>query len=131
MGCMMKLQRAINYGSYNWLSVRQLINGDLQISMSEENRQSLQNESDENEYEWPDLWEVLEPMLCNGFDWVDPVWIAALTESPIIGIIDGDPYGDLDNVNWDTSKVWWYPNYQIRNPIEDLIDYGELIFSAQ
>ncbi len=57
-----------------------------------------------------------------------PEWIGALTDSPIFSDeLDYDG-GDTDTVSH-VGRVWWFPDYQILDPMQILLDTGEVIFT--
>lgn len=56
-----------------------------------------------------------------------PEWIGALTSAPIFSDeLDYDG-GDTDTVSH-VGRVWWFPDYQILDPMRILLDTGEVIF---
>lgn len=57
-----------------------------------------------------------------------PEWIGALTDAPIFS--DELDYcgGDSDRVR-SVGRVWWFPDYQILDPMQILLDTGEVIFA--
>ena len=64
--------------------------------------------------------------LGNGWDEIMPEKISALTDSPIIGKgVCWDEEGDIEDV----ESVYWYPNYQIKNPWTELLINGEVFFT--
>lgn len=76
-----------------------------------------------------DIYDVLESSGALGDGWclVSPEDIGALTDAPIIGYgIDVD---DRGNYSLRGSWVWWYPDYAITDPLEELKKNGEVIFS--
>lgn len=65
--------------------------------------------------------EVAERLAENGFLFCDPSNFGALTDSPIIA--DGQPdYAE---------NIWWYPNYQITDPWQELKDRGRVFFDPE
>jgi hypothetical protein len=129
----MKLQKAINYGQYGEFFIRELINGDLQVSISEENRLELAAYSEENEYEFPNLYEYFEDSLeylagNSDFEFMDGQYqsVLACWGGPVITKNMPDP--DCDDFS--EVKVWAYEQYALRLEIEDLIEFGEVIYKA-
>ena len=61
------------------------------------------------------LSDLLEWQMCNGWEWVNPEDIGALTASPIIRSPDG--------------KVYWFPNYAVTCELEELLEHGEVQFN--
>lgn len=71
------------------------------------------------------MHDILEPLTCNSdIEWVAPEEINALTDAPILGTVTRDDMGEITEVH----AIWWYPNYAIRSPLEDLRDDGFTIF---
>ena len=65
--------------------------------------------------------------LGNGWDEIMPEHIGALTDSPIIGYnigYDEDGFAEI----FKDSKVYWYPNYMIKDPWKVLLKKGEVFF---
>ena len=74
------------------------------------------------------LWQLLEDHLCNGLEWVKPEDIAALTDSPIFSdVVEQDDDGIVTACDY----VWWYPDYQIKNPVAELFEHGTIMFSFE
>ena len=68
---------------------------------------------------------IVECPLCNGLSIVPPEDIGAFTSSLIFSDSSKD-----DEDKWPNDmKVWWYPNYQVRSPVEDLLEYGHCEFA--
>ena len=103
-----------------------LANGNLEISVDIPEQQSLKFEQ-ENNPSFPSddfMYDLLEPLTCNSeLEWIQPEEISALTSAPILGTRN-DIGTSQDNVD----KVWWFPNYAVRNVQQDLADYGVAIF---
>lgn len=75
------------------------------------------------------LWLLMEDHLCNGFDWISPEEIGALTSSPIFSnSVVCDPE---DNHIVECDYVWWYPQYEVYSPVEELLKHGEVTFTYQ
>lgn len=97
------------------------------------------------------LFEALEPLLANSeLDWVAPEITGDLTSAPILGVMgepvpsnDGPPnhppaYGWTQTAHglpWDEWTPilmrWGYADYQIRSPLQDLLEYGKVTFASQ
>lgn len=56
---------------------------------------------------------------------LEPEEIGALTASPILGKFRMERWGTFKNI----THVWWYPNYAIRGPLDDLLRDGFCIFT--
>ena len=70
---------------------------------------------------------LLEDHLASGWDYVAPEDIGALTAAPILS----------DNVLWDDAgdvaaveRVYWYPDYQIHDEIEELREKLVIMFQG-
>ena len=84
-------------------------------------------------------YEILEPVITNGFEMFSACDFGELSEMPFIGLLVRLPEEDaylnyhekfwhLGGVDWDKSKVWCYPEYQIRSFVDDLIENGQTKF---
>src|SRR5579872_232493 len=59
------------------------------------------------------LGEVIEWQLGNGWSWVRPEDISALTDAPILSDdIEYNDHGDVVSV----GAVYWYPQYDVTDP---------------
>jgi hypothetical protein len=72
------------------------------------------------------LIELLEEHLVNGLEQVHPEEIGALTDSLIFSdVVERDE----DNKITSCEYVWWYPNYQVTSPLDELKENGKVIFT--
>jgi len=104
-----------------------LPNGNLCIELTDEGKEEIEDLWS-NHPEWNDydiLRELIEHQLCNGWSWLNPEDVGALTEAPILS--DGASYDD-DGAMEVYGKVWWYPNYMVDELSVVLHDDGKLIF---
>jgi hypothetical protein len=70
--------------------------------------------------------ELIEWQTCNGWEFIAPEEIAALTSSPILSdSAKRDDNGGLAAVD----KVFWFPNYQVESEIETLLEKGFVLFA--
>lgn len=71
------------------------------------------------------LAELLEDQTANGYDWIRPEEIAALTDAPIIGwdVKRGD-HGEYQ----DAAAVYWFDGYQVTNAIAELKAGNPVVF---
>src|SRR3954469_21240899 len=117
--------------SEQYVNLEQLPSGNLKIVLLRHkgNKAEVKRIHEEQKQNYLDLLELLEywhdhdnyELLQNRFY----KNIGASTSSPIIvQDLDIDDYGDFEDV----GKVWWYPNYQVSDPIEILLKYGYVIF---
>jgi len=111
-------------GAYASLSV--LENGDLSIKITELGRGELEEFLTKTKDEREIMPDLLEDIFVNS-DWgmVQPEDICALTSAPLISSgLDYDFHGLVS-----VDKIWWFPNYQITNAMEELLEKGEVVFS--
>ncbi len=103
-----------------------LPNKNLKIFWDINNYREIISELEEEDPEWfyrdANLWDFFENLFSDSeLEQIDPLSIAALTSSPIVGIRDQ---------NETVIQVWWYPNYAIASPLEDLVTEGFTIFQS-
>lgn len=73
------------------------------------------------------LCALLEDHPCNGWNMVPPEDIGALTAAPILSDdISRDDQGQVVEV----GRVYWYPDYQVRDEIEELRAHLVLVFQG-
>jgi len=61
----------------------------------------------------------------NGWSFVRPEDVGALTDAPIISEdVDTDDQGNVRNV----GTVYWYPEYDVRDPVAQLLENGYIEF---
>lgn len=100
--------------------------GDLIIKVSRKEQSEIRADKDSDNFlSDAYMYDTLEPLVCNSeLQWVRPEEIAALTDAPILGIVDRNDNGKLVKA----ESIWWFPNYCLRSPVQDLAEYGECIF---
>jgi hypothetical protein len=70
---------------------------------------------------------VIEPFQENGnLHQVQPEWIGALTDAPIL---TDDLSFDDDGTPRIEGRVWWFPSYQVIDPMEELTCKGRVEFT--
>lgn len=81
--------------------------------------------------------ELVENCLCNGLSTIRPEDVAALTSSMLFsegdyGLVghfdEKDQYGE-DHNSENPAPVFWFPNYAVKSPIEDLVEHGKVTFT--
>lgn len=102
----------------------ELPNGDLQFTITDPEVQEEMKEKLEAK-EPLDIADVLEPATANGLMWLDPHMVGAMTDSPILTDGSVDDNGDFIP---EGAKVWWFPDYQVKSPLEELANTGRLVF---
>jgi len=113
----------------NYANFEILPNGNLKISLIPEGKIELTEIQEQYKEQWSDeimFREIIEHQLCNGWTWVQPEDIGALTEAPILS--DDVVYND-DGIVEFIDNVWWYPNYMVESLTEKLQENGYLIFT--
>lgn len=69
--------------------------------------------------------EVLGEVMGNGLEWIQPEEIGALTSAPIFGNdAERNDMGDLIRCD----DVFWFPDYCLRDPWEELRNKGRVVF---
>ena len=72
------------------------------------------------------LQDVLEDYVCNGWGLYYGEQLGQMTDSPFIcedSVLDDDGRVTI------FGRAWWYPNYQILCPVEQLLKNGEVVFT--
>ena len=111
---------------------------ELTITVDEDEQAELTElgTSDDN------LAEAFEDLTSNSeLQWINPEDTGDLTDAPMLGILGDEspenkgPYGavwqggDANGTRWrPIIQRWAYMDYQIRSPIEDLINNGKVVF---
>jgi len=73
------------------------------------------------------LGDLLEDHFANGWEWILPEDIGALTSAPILSEeVERDEEGKLVSV----GRVYWFPDYAVRCELEELLEKGEVFFPA-
>ncbi len=107
-----------------------LENGNLKIALTEEGeieRDEIQSGQWSVSDAMKDIAGWIECELGNGWDWLRPEEIGALTEAPILSDdVERDDNGDLTYV----GRVYWYPQYEVSDPLEKLLRDGSVIFTG-
>lgn len=109
-----------------------LPNGNLEIALTAEGKEMIAETQD-----WlsrhPDvtyrvsLEELIEWYTCNGWEWVQPYEISALTDSPILSEdVQRDILGNVTGC----GKVYWFPAYEVRSPEDVLVRTGRVVFEG-
>ena len=73
------------------------------------------------------LYTLLEDHLCSSWEMVPPEDIGALTAAPILS---DEIVRDDDGRVTEAGRVYWYPDYQVRDEIEELREHLILIFQG-
>ncbi len=101
-----------------------LENGNLKLTPDEDELEEIKEV--ENIHYDGIYFDVMESLVCNSdIDHIHPEEVGALTGAPILGIVSRDDY---TNEITEIYNLWWYPDYAIRGPQEDMLEYGYAIF---
>jgi hypothetical protein len=94
------------------------------------------------------LWDAFENLICNSeLGWIDPATCGDLTDAPILGVLSDERPGkgrdgDLGSGSvlvstgrdgftvCDVVERWGFMSYAVRDPLADLCDTGEAVFTA-
>ena len=109
------------------ISYRELPGGALRITADNAGRADLADATRAGGYHRAES-EVAESIVGNGLEFVAPEHIGALTDAPIIA----EGFGFTDEGEPELSegaKVWWFPDYQVRDPWALLRDTGRVDFT--
>lgn len=77
---------------------------------------------------YPARESLVAEWLHERFEFLRPESIGALTDAPILGdsyAIERDENGELIHTG---GPVWWFPDYAVRDPWEELKNTGRVIF---
>jgi len=99
----------------------------LRIEIVPENCQDLEDEFNNNPGWDGDIRMsvAFERELCNGWSWIKPEEIGALTSAPIL---TDDVVFDDEGVVLEIGAVYYYNEYMTHDPIQELISHGHVIF---
>jgi len=114
-----------SYGFY--VDLAKTDDGDLAIVLTREGREESERiEEMRSEHGVHAALEtLLEDHLGNGWELVPPEDIGALTSAPILSDeIERDDDGEITEV----GRVYWYPDYQVRDEIEALRERLVVVF---
>ncbi|MFX0183350.1 MAG: hypothetical protein ACFE95_09750 [Candidatus Hodarchaeota archaeon] len=118
------MERKKHITEYRYVDFWKLPNGNLLTKATKEARASfgrfgkeLKNKSIENA-----LYELFEDPICNGWSWVPPEQIGALTTAPIL---TNDGFWTEDGEDFIVvGKIWWSPNYATVDEVEEIFKGG-------
>lgn len=102
--------------------------GDLRIALTAAGREEAETFRIERHQHgtWAALVCLLDDHLSGGWELIAPEELAALTSAPILGTgIDRDDQGQLRGV----EHLYWFPDYAVRDEIEELLTAGEITFA--
>ncbi len=107
----------------------EVVNGNLVITLTPEGRDSITDaqadghNTDAEQF----MHDLFEWQTCNGWEWIAPEKIGALTDAPILtDSAERDDEGQLTSV----GRVYWFPNYQVESPVQSLYERGRVTFTG-
>lgn len=101
-------------------------NGNLHITLLPEAREDVQEIASSQELTADNkLAEVIEWHLGNGWSFVPPEDAGALTDAPILS--DDIEYNDQGKAT--VGTVYWYPEYEVKDPVAQLLENGFVDFT--
>lgn len=111
------------------LQIERLDNGNLKLTLDEESRAELAEALDDGDW-WNIFHSLFEPYFTNGsyepFDAGDANPFVGLSSAPCIAeAMDYPDSGPREIV----GEFWYFGDYMIRDPLEELRDTGETIFT--
>ena len=110
-----------------YVDLRKTGEGDLEILLTGEgqaNFDTVQEERDAHGIHAA-LCALLEDHLCNGWELVPPEDIGALTAAPILS---DEIVRDEEGRIVEAGRVYWFPDYAVRDEIEELHEKLALVF---
>lgn len=100
--------------------------GDLRIIADEDEREDLRAATG-----YYDREQIVSEGLHEHYDFIAPETIAALTDAPILCHADDTSVeDDGQRTIVAHARIYWFPNYAITDPWEELADRGEVIFRS-
>lgn len=112
------------------LDFKILDSGNLEITCEDADKEDLQDTLDRCTHrDHGFLADLLEDTGWSGngrLYQVQPEWIAALTDAPIL--TDWLVHTDEDDMPEVDGTVWWYPDYAVKSFAEELISTGRTVF---
>jgi hypothetical protein len=97
----------------------------LRLTLTAAGRQAIEDEELLTAPTNDALARLLEWPLANGWEWIAPEEISALTCAPILS---DDAERDDDGTLVAITTVYWFPNYQIISAVEELAKRGYVEF---
>lgn len=112
-----------------YLTAKILDDGDLMITADAEAQEWIREELDRGRSDDDILWDGFEGYWNNGSFWPFDAGLGnpfvGLTCAPCIAE-DMDVLDDGTHVI--NGRVWWYPDYEVRSFVSDLLEYGNTRF---
>lgn len=101
--------------------------GNLRIVLLPEARDEVEEIASQELDADSKLAEAIEWQLANGWSFLRPEDVGALTDAPILSEeVDTDEQGEVRSV----GIVYWYPQYQVHDPVAQLLQEGYVEFAV-
>ena len=99
----------------------------LRITLTPEGRRELEGRLAHGGWGSPDsmLYTLLEDHLCNGWEWIRPEEIGALTSAPILS---DESSREDEGLLTQVGTIYWFERYQVLCPVEQLYLKGHVDF---
>jgi hypothetical protein len=99
--------------------------GNLRITLLDDAQEDVQEIASKDLDADNKLAQVIEWQLVNGWTMLRPEDVGALTDAPILSEdVDTDDQGNVRSV----GIVYWYTEYEVRDPVEQLLQNHFIIF---
>ena len=101
----------------------------LRLTLTPEGRDELQARVDDGQSVDTDLTlcDLLEEHLCNGWEWIRPEEVMALTAAPILSDeCSREDHGAITEI----GVVYWHERYQVESAAAELLTTGHVDFAA-
>jgi hypothetical protein len=111
------------------LTATVLPSGSLKVTADNATRSEIAESLRAGQCYWAVMADIFESYSCNGsytpFDASDANPFVGLTSAPCIA----EAMATEDNGNNEIlGELWWYPNYMIRDPLDELKNRGATVF---
>ena len=117
----------VEHGFY--VDLRKTAGGDLEILLNRNGRRHFSEIREQRDAFGINaaLYALLEDHLCSGWEMVPPEDIGALTAAPILSDeISRDDHGNVTQA----GRVYWYPDYAVRDEIQEIRENLLLCFQG-
>lgn len=107
-----------------------VVDGNLEITLLPEGKEFIletQSDPEKNIGSNDFFYDLVEWQVCNGWDFVQPEEVGALTSSLILS---ENTERDDQNGLVQVGRVFWFPNYQVESEVETLLEKGKVVFTG-
>jgi hypothetical protein len=123
------MHHTATFDSGYYVDLRQTDDGALLIALNENGRKHFDDIEAERVMHGihAALCALLEDHLGNGWEIVPPEDLGALTAAPILS---NEIVRDDDQTIVEAKRVWWFPDYAVRDEIVELRDRQAILFEG-